>query len=138
MSAMEPGLRRDDKGYVLRLSVRSHHLAYFIVIPWQPFVPGFAGMTRAMLYVYLLASKPCGTLYVGVTSDLPKRIFEHKSKAVSGFTTYRVDKLAWFEAHEAAEAAIRHEKQIKEWRWNWKISLIERDNPHWIDLYQSL
>jgi putative endonuclease len=92
-----------------------------------------------MFYVYLLASKPYGTLYVGVTSDLPKRIIEHKSKAVPGFTTrYGVDRLVWFEAHDAAEAAIRREKQIKEWRRNWKISLIEQDNPHWVDLYLSL
>ena len=92
-----------------------------------------------MLYVYLLASKPYGTLCTGVTSDLRKRIFEHKCKAPPGFTAkYGVDKLVWFEAHESAEAAIRREKQIKEWRRNWKISLIERDNQHWVDLYASL
>jgi putative endonuclease len=68
-----------------------------------------------------------------------KAVFEHKSKAMPGFTAkYGVDKLVWFEAHESAEAAIRREKQIKEWRRNWKISLIERDNPHWADLYPSL
>jgi len=92
-----------------------------------------------VFYVYLLASKPYGTLYVGVTSDLLKRIFEHKSKAVPGFTSrYGVDKLVWFEAHETPEAAIRREKQIKEWRRNWKISLIERDNLRWVDLYPGL
>jgi putative endonuclease len=92
-----------------------------------------------MFYVYMLASKPYGTLYVGVTSDLAKRIFEHKSKAVPGFTArYGVDKLVWFEAHDAAEFAIRREKQIKEWRRDWKISLVERENPHWVDLYPSL
>src|ERR1700758_5106884 len=65
-----------------------------------------------MFYVYLLASKPYGTLYVGVTSDLAKRVSEHKSKAVSGFTArYRVDTLVWFEAHESVEAAIHREKQ---------------------------
>ena len=67
-----------------------------------------------MFYVYLLASKPYGTLYIGVTSDLPKRVFQHKTKALPGFTTrYAVDKLVWFEAHDLAEAAIRREKQIK-------------------------
>ena len=92
-----------------------------------------------MFYVYLLASRPYGTLYVGVTSDLPKRVFEHKGKAVPGYTSrYRVDRVVWFDAHETAEPAIRREKQIKEWRRDWKISLIERDNPHWADLYPNL
>jgi putative endonuclease len=92
-----------------------------------------------VFYVYLLASKPYGTLYVGVTSDLAKRVSEHKSKAVSGFTArYRVDTLVWFEAHESVEAAISREKQIKEWKREWKFNLIERDNPHWIDLYCDL
>jgi putative endonuclease len=92
-----------------------------------------------VLYVYLLASKPHGTLYVGVTSDLAKRVFEHKTKAVPGFTArYGVDTLVWFEAHDSAETAIRREKQIKEWKREWKFNLIERDNPHWIDLYRDL
>ena len=92
-----------------------------------------------MLYVYLLASKPRGTLYVGVTSDLARRVWEHKENAVPGFTARcGVDKLVWFEAHDDAEAAIRREKQIKEWKRSWKITLIEENNPHWVDLYQSL
>jgi putative endonuclease len=70
-----------------------------------------------VFFVYLLASKPDGTLYVGVTSDVRKRVCEHKSKAVAGFTVrYGVNKLVWFEAHDSVEAAIRREKQIKEWR----------------------
>jgi putative endonuclease len=92
-----------------------------------------------MFYVYLLASKPYGTLYVGVTSDLIRRVFEHKGKAVPGFTVrYRVDILVWFEAHDSVEAAIGREKQIKEWKRDWKINLIEQANPHWTDLYPSL
>ena len=92
-----------------------------------------------MFYVYLLASKPYGTLYAGVTSDLVKRVWEHKCKAVPGFAArYGVDNLVWLEIHESAEAAIRREKQIKEWRRGWKISLIEADNPHWIDLSPGL
>ena len=68
-----------------------------------------------------------------------KRVWEHKSKAVAGFTTrYGVDKLVWFEMHDALEAAIRREKQIKEWKRAWKIGLIESDNPHWVDLFPSL
>jgi putative endonuclease len=92
-----------------------------------------------MFYVYLLASKPYGTLYVGVTSHLARRVWEHKYKAVVGFTArYSVDARVRFEAHDTAEAAIRREKQIKEWKRDWKISLIEKDNPHWIDLLPSM
>jgi putative endonuclease len=92
-----------------------------------------------MFFVYLLSSQPQGTLYAGVTSDLRKRIWEHKQKAVPGFTTrYDVDRLVWFEPHELWETAIRREKQIKEWKRAWKIQLIEQENPYWIDLYPSL
>jgi len=90
-------------------------------------------------YVYLLASKPYGTLYVGVTSDLVRRVFEHKTKAIPGFTSrYSVDRLVWFEIHESAEAAIRREKQIKQWKRDWKVNLVERENPHWDDLYAGI
>ena len=92
-----------------------------------------------MFYVYLLASRPNGTLCVGTTADLLRRIWEHKTKAVPGFTAkYAVNRLFWFEPHARREAALRREKQIKEWRRAWKISLIEEDNPHWIDPYSSL
>jgi putative endonuclease len=92
-----------------------------------------------MYYVYLLASKPYGTLYVGVTADLERRISQHKHKLVPGFTKrYSVNRLVWFEAHDLVEAAIRREKRIKDWKREWKINLIERDNPHWIDLYPSI
>jgi putative endonuclease len=92
-----------------------------------------------MFYVYILASKPCGTLYTGMTSDLLKRIWEHKNKVVPGFTRqYAVDQLVWFEAHETQEAALRREKQIKEWKRDWKINLIERENRQWTDLSSTL
>jgi putative endonuclease len=92
-----------------------------------------------MFFVYLLASKPYGTLYVGVTSNLLKRIWEHQHKVVRGFTAkYGVDRLVWFEAHDNFEAALRREKQIKEWKRDWKINLIETDNPHWLDLSPQL
>jgi putative endonuclease len=92
-----------------------------------------------MFFVYLLASKPHGTLYAGVTTNLLKRVWEHKIKAVPGFTShYGVDKLVWFEAHDDWESAIKREKQIKEWRRAWKRELIEADNPHWADLFPSL
>jgi putative endonuclease len=92
-----------------------------------------------MFYVYFLASKPYGTLYVGVTSELLRRVWEHKIKAVPGFTAlYGVDRLVWFETHDSAEAAARREKQVKGWKRDWKINLIESDNPRWMDLYSSL
>jgi putative endonuclease len=92
-----------------------------------------------MFFVYMLASQPQGTLYVGMTDDLIRRGWEHKMKLVPGFTAkYGVDRLVWFEAHQTREAAWRRERQIKEWKRAWKIELIERDNPQWIDLYPSL
>ena len=88
-----------------------------------------------MFFVYIVASQPYGTLYIGVTSNLAKRIWEHKTKAVPGFTAkYGVDRLVWFEIHQDWESAIRREKQIKEWMREWKINLIERSNPHWTEL----
>ena len=92
-----------------------------------------------MFYVDLLASRERGTLYAGVTSNLVRRVWEHKCKAVPGFTKqYGVDRLVWLEAHEDWEAAIRREKQIKEWKRAWKISLLESDNPHWTDLFSGI
>jgi len=89
--------------------------------------------------VYLLASRRNGTLYVGVTSDLVKRVWEHKSHGVEGFTKrYGVDRLVWYEVHESMESAIRREKAIKEWKRVWKLNLIEAANPEWQDLYESL
>ena len=89
--------------------------------------------------VYLLASKQNGTLYVGVTSDLVKRIWEHKSDLVEGFTRkHRIHTLVWYEAHETMESAIRREKVIKKWNRHWKLKMIEAENPHWRDLYDEL
>jgi len=96
-------------------------------------------VTGAMFYVYLLASKPYGTLYIGMTSNLTRRVWHHKTRSVPGFTDrYGVDRLVWFERQASAEAAMRREKQIKDWKRDWKINLIERDNPRWIDLYPTL
>ena len=92
-----------------------------------------------MPFVYILASRRYGTLYIGSTFDLARRVFEHKTRAVAGFTAkYGVDRLVWFEAHDTLETALIREKQLKKWKRDWKINLIERDNPHWIDLYPSL
>jgi putative endonuclease len=89
--------------------------------------------------VYLLASKRNGTLYCGVSSNLVKRVWEHKHHAVEGFTRkYGVDILVWYEMHEQMDTAIRREKSIKNWKRAWKIRVIEEMNPHWRDLYDDL
>ena len=88
--------------------------------------------------VYILASRRNGTLYVGVTSDLPHRVALHKQDLIAGFTKkYRVHLLVYYETHPTMEAAIRREKQLKEWRRLWKIRLIENMNPEWIDLFDE-
>ncbi|MCZ6726496.1 MAG: GIY-YIG nuclease family protein [Acidobacteria bacterium] len=89
--------------------------------------------------VYLLASRRNGTLYVGVTSNLAKRVWQHKEALLPGFTSrYRVHTLAWYEAHTTMESAIQREKAIKGWKRRWKLELIEESNPQWRDLYDDL
>ncbi|HRR42585.1 MAG TPA: GIY-YIG nuclease family protein [Syntrophales bacterium] len=89
--------------------------------------------------VYILASKRNGTLYIGVTSDLLKRIWEHRNDMVEGFTRrYGVHHLVWYEVHESMESAIEREKRLKEWKRKWKLELIERSNPDWRDLYDMI
>ena len=89
--------------------------------------------------VYILASKKKGTLYTGVTSDLVKRVWEHKQGVVAGFTSkYKVHMLVWFEMHEQMTAAITREKQIKKWNRDWKIRMIEENNPEWNDLWDEV
>ena len=90
-------------------------------------------------YVYMLCSRRNGTLYIGVTSDLIKRIYEHKNNLVDGFTKkYSVHSLAWYELHNTVETAIHREKKIKKWKRTWKLRLIEENNPDWKDLYDDL
>jgi putative endonuclease len=89
--------------------------------------------------VYILASQKNGTLYIGVTSDLFKRIYEHKMSLAEGFTRkYAVHRLVYFETHDAMESAIMREKQLKKWNRQWKINLIEKENPEWNDLYDEI
>lgn len=91
------------------------------------------------MYVYILASRKHGTLYLGVTRGLLGRVYQHRTKAVPGFTArHGVDRLVWFEQHETALAAITREKQLKKWRREWKIRLIEESNPNWDDLFLTL
>jgi len=89
--------------------------------------------------VYILASKQNGTLCIGVTSELVKRIWEHKNNMVEGFTKrYGVHRLVWYEVHESIESAIEREKRLKEWKRKWKLELIESSNPNWQDLYNTI
>ena len=89
-------------------------------------------------YVYILASKTNGTLYIGVTNDLNRRISEHKSGLIPGFTKkYNVHRLVYFESVGDIRAVITREKQLKKWKRNWKIKLIEENNPEWKDLYST-
>ena len=90
-------------------------------------------------YVYILSSAPNGVLYIGVTSNLVRRVYEHKNNLVEGFTKqYSVHDLVYFECANNPEAAIAREKQIKEWKRAWKIELINRSNPAWNDLYYDI
>ena len=89
--------------------------------------------------VYILASKRNGTLYIGVTSDVVKRVYEHKNDLVDGFTKeYGVHMLVYLEMHETMEAAITRETQLKKWNREWKLELIEKENPDWKDLYDEI
>lgn len=90
-------------------------------------------------YVYILASQRNGTLYIGVTSNLQKRIFEHKSEITGGFTTeYGVKTLVYYEVFDDFENAVTREKNIKAWKRDWKLELIEKSNPNWRDLYNDI
>lgn len=90
-------------------------------------------------YVYMLASKRNGTLYIGVTSDLIRRVYQHKTKLTSGFTEkYGVNKLVYYEQCRNIEEAIKREKRLKKYNRRWKLDLIERLNPEWKDLYEDL
>ena len=90
-------------------------------------------------FVYILASRKHGTLYVGVTSDLPGRVYDHRAGSTPGFTTrYGVHQLVYFEMSGVIDDAIRREKQLKRWRRAWKIRLIEESNPEWTDLFESV
>ncbi len=90
-------------------------------------------------YVYIMASKKHGVLYVGMTSDIKRRVYEHRNGLIEGFTRrYFVHRLVYFEITTDVNAAIAREKQLKRWKRQWKIELIEKDNPDWRDLYDEL
>jgi putative endonuclease len=95
--------------------------------------------TERCYWVYILASRLGGTLYIGVTDDLVRRVHEHRSKIVGGFTRkYNVTRLAYFESFADVENAILRVKRLKRWKRRWKIQLIEDSNPNWDDLYPSI
>ncbi|MDB5620941.1 GIY-YIG nuclease family protein [Tardiphaga sp.] len=90
-------------------------------------------------YVYILASRREGPIYVGITSDLVRRVYEHRIKAVPGFTSrYNITRLVWFEVYDDPLTAIAREKELKKWRRAWKIALIVQGNPEWNDLYDEI
>ncbi|MBX3482491.1 MAG: GIY-YIG nuclease family protein [Phenylobacterium sp.] len=96
----------------------------------------FRGWGSGFNAVYIMASRKHGTLYIGVTGELLRRVHEHREGLIGGFTKrYGVKRLVWFEPHDGIEAAIRREKSLKKYRREWKINLIERENPDWIDLF---
>ena len=90
-------------------------------------------------YVYILASRRDGAIYVGITNDLVRRVYENRIKAVPGFTTkYNITRLVWFEIYDDPVSAISREKELKKWKRSWKVQLIEAQNPEWKDLYESI
>ncbi len=90
-------------------------------------------------YVYMIASKRNGTLYTGITSDLVKRVYEHKEGVVEGFTKrYGIKMLVWYETTEDVQSAIKREKNIQAWKRQWKLELIEKMNPEWKDLWEEI
>ncbi len=106
-------------------------------------IPAKAGIQEGTMdkqaAVYILANKRNGTLYVGVTSNLVKRVWEHKNNTIEGFTKrYNVHQLVWYELHESMESAIMREKRLKDWKRARKLELIERKNPDWVDLYDEI
>lgn len=96
-------------------------------------------MTGKTFYVYIMAKARNSTFYVGVTSDLPKRVWEHKSEVTQGFTKkHDIKTLVYYEAFDSAETAIEREKRLKKWNRAWKMRIIEQMNPEWNDLYESI
>ncbi len=96
-------------------------------------------MHEKLFYVYILTNKDFGVFYIGVTSNLERRIYEHKSKLIKGFTSrYNITRLVYYEVIETAEAAITREKTLKRWSREWKINIINQFNPDWNDLYETL
>ena len=132
---MDPDLRWDDVGMEILAPYPLGHSGGGRNPSCQSRCGGNNSGMRKTFCVYMLASKPNGTLYIGVTSDLPVRLWQHRNHVMPGFTSrHEVTRLVWYEVHESAEAAIRREKQLKEWRRAWKVRLLSEGNPDWDDL----
>ena len=90
-------------------------------------------------YVYIIASRRDGAIYIGVTNNIVRRVYEHRAKAVPGFTSkYNITRRVWFEVYDDPISAVTREKELKKWKRSWKVQLIEKDNPQWNDLYESI
>jgi len=112
---------------------------FLLVIPAQAGIQERRIITINQPTVYILASGKNGTIYIGVTSDLVKRVWQHKNCLIEGFTKrYKVHCLVWYELHENMNSAIEREKRLKEWKRAWKLRLIEDFNPDWQDLYETI
>ncbi len=112
--------------------------AFGVITGLDPVIHLYAN-TPMSYWVYFLASKPRGTLYVGVTNDLVRRVYEHREGLAEGFTKrHGIKTLVYFESHDTAVAAIQREKNIKGWSRQWKLDLILASNPHWRDLYDEI
>jgi putative endonuclease len=112
-------------------------------IPGSRYARPGTTMVRAIgvmsYYVYILASRKDGAIYIGVTSDIVRRIYDHRTKAVPSFTSkYNITRLVWFEIYDDPISAISREKELKKWKRSWKVELIEAQNPEWNDLYESI
>ena len=96
-------------------------------------------MTQKQAYIYIMTNKRNGTIYIGVTSDLPNRVWQHKNDSIKGFTKkYSLHTLVYFEQHDDIKSAIEREKQLKKWKRKWKLELIEKQNSNWNDLYENI
>jgi putative endonuclease len=119
----------------LLIAVTAHRIAHVTI---RIRSPNEIPMDKSS-YVYILASEPYGILYIGVTSNLVQRVWQHRESVVEGFTKqYGVKRLVWFEVHSEIVQAITREKQIKKWNRNWKVNLIQESNPDWRDLYDEI
>jgi putative endonuclease len=114
----------------------AHHRSQFMLRPGMTARWGFELMAY---YVYIIAGRKDGAICLGVTNDIVRRIYEHRIKAVPGFTSkYNITRLVWFEIYDDPISAISREKELKKWKRSWKTRLIETQNPEWKDLYESI
>ena len=132
MRTILPSFRDGPKDQTRNLEIPGSHFV-------RPRMTGLRAIDVMAYYVYILASRKDGAIYIGVTNDIVRRIYEHRIKAVPGFTSkYNITRLVWFEIYDDPISAISREKELKKWKRAWKIQLIESQNPQWDDLYESI